>query len=116
MRRRPRTERTEPLKAAISETQRRITKIYGSQFEDWDPLIELSIMAADRNLPKMQRFEMLREIIEYWYPKQKALEIDVNVGGPTGVLRVPSADPDAWTRAATAHRERVLDGEFSVEG
>ena len=104
-----------PLEAAKEETQRRVAMQYGSQFEDWDPLIELSVMAADRTLPERTRFEMLREIIEYWYPKQKAVEIDVTLGGQTGVLRVPTSPKD-WVEAATVHRERVLEGEFAVDG
>ena len=113
--RRRQTERQEPVKAAIEETKRQIALLYGSKFDDWDPLIEMSLMAADRSLPEMQRFAILSEIVEYWYPKQKAVEIDVNIGGQTGVLRVPTT-PQDWTEAATEHRERILDGDYAVEG
>ena len=114
IRKKARTERKTPLLAAIEETKRRVKKAYGSRLEDWDPLIELSLLGADRTLPEMERFQILKEVAEYWYPKQKALEIDVNLGGPTGVLRVPST-PEDWTESAAAHRERVIDGDFSVD-
>ena len=114
-RKRIRTERQAPLQEAIAETRKRIAAQFGSNHKDWDPLIELSLIAADRTVPRRERVAVLMEVTEYWYPKQKAVEIDVNLGGQTGVLRVPGVDPDAWTQAATVHREQVLDGEFSVE-
>jgi hypothetical protein len=102
----------------IGKIQGHVAYNYG--LEDWDPLVELAKIAANPREDQDVKIRCLTEILPYWYPKRKAIEVDLNTSGPVGVLRVPTTTED-WAAAAAQHREamarlpELLEGEVVAD-
>ncbi len=73
---------------------------------DWDPLVEMAVLANDPNLARPLRAGLNKELANYFYAKRKAIEhsggdtgaqvllVQFSPNSPNGIAVLPPTEPE----------------------